>query len=113
MIKLNYVKSSTENINFLFCFFVFLYFSNISFCQVQRITEGKSIIRENIIQNNEFNFLRDWNKVATFKSGIGETVELFPIVFSIPEKKIELYGLQLDAEVKPQETGIVVRNSGS
>jgi hypothetical protein len=79
--------------------------------QVQRTIEGKSIIRENIKLNNDFNFSRDWSKTATFKSGIGETVELFPIVFSTPDKKIELYGLQLDAEVKPQEGSIAIRNS--
>jgi hypothetical protein len=79
--------------------------------QVQRSIEGKSIIRENIKLNNDFNFFRDWSKTATFKSGIGETVELFPIVFSTPDKKIELYGLQLDAEVKPQEGSIAIRNS--
>ena len=63
---------------------------------------------------DEFNFTRDWNKIAQFKSGIGETVDLFPIIFSVPGKKIELTGLQLDAEVKPQISGtIVYRNSSS
>jgi hypothetical protein len=84
-----------------------------SFSQVQRTVEGKSFIRENITLNDEFHFFRDWSKVASFKSGIGETVELFPIVFSLPNKKFELYGLQLDAEVKPQNPTAVIRNSGS
>jgi hypothetical protein len=100
-----------KNINIYLILFACAFSVN-SFCQVQRTIDGKSIIRENIIQNTEFNFFRDWSKIATFKSGIGETVELFPIVFSIPDKKIELYGLQLDAEVKPQEGSIAVRNSG-
>jgi hypothetical protein len=73
-----------------------------TFAQVQRAVEGQSIIRDNIILNEEFRFFRDWSKIASFKSGIGETVELFPIVYSVPSKKIELHGLQLDAEVKPQ-----------
>jgi hypothetical protein len=60
-----------------------------------------SVIRENIIQYKEFNFFRDWSKIATLKSGIGEKVELFPVSFSVPDKKVELYGLQLDVEVKP------------
>lgn len=83
------------------------------FSQVQRTVDGKSIIREKIIENAEFNFYRDWSKIATFKSGIGETIELFPIVFSVPESKIELYGLQLDAEVKPQDSNAAIRNSSS
>jgi hypothetical protein len=84
------------------------------FSQVQRSVIGKSVIREHIILYEEFNFIRDWNKIALFKSGIGETVEMFPIIFSVPSKKIELTGLQLDAEVKPQVTGnFVYRNSSS
>ena len=99
--------------------YCFLFFPANSFCQENRqvkrtvVGNGTSIIRENIEQNKEFNFFRDWSKVALLKSGIGETVELFPIVFSIPDKKIELYGLQLDVEVKPQKAGIEIENSGS
>jgi hypothetical protein len=70
--------------------------------QVQRAVEGMSIIRENIIQYSEFTFFRDWTTVATFKSGIGETTTFYPITFSVPDKNIKLYGLQLDALVKPQ-----------
>ena len=36
--------------------------------QVQRVIEGQSIIRDNIIANNEFNFFRDWNNTASFRS---------------------------------------------
>jgi hypothetical protein len=70
--------------------------------QVQRAINGSSVIRENIISNTEFHFFRDWSRIATFKSGIGETVELFPIVFTNTMNKSEIYGLQLDAEVKPR-----------
>jgi hypothetical protein len=90
-----------------------LVFSNISFSQVQRDIEGKSLIRYQIMQNQEFHFYRDWSTVATFKSGIGETVKLFPITFNTPDNKTFLQGLQLDAEVKPQQTGTVVRNASS
>jgi hypothetical protein len=55
------------------------------FRQVKRTVVGKrtSIIREYIDQNKEFNFFRDWSKVALLKSRIGETVELFPVVFIV------------------------------
>ena len=78
----------------------------------QIFVDGQSATRKFIGIEPQFNFFRDWSKIAIFKSGIGETVELFPIVFSIPDKKIELHGLQLDAEVKPQEGSLAVRNSG-
>jgi hypothetical protein len=74
--------------------------------QIQRAIEGSSVIRKNILVNQEFNFFRDWTNIASFKSGLGETVKLYPIVFSTPDKKIVLQGLQLDAEVKPQESSI-------
>ncbi len=119
MKNLNYIKSPTEKINLLFIVYCFLFFSVNSFCQEIRqvkrtvVGNGTSIIRENIDQNKEFNFFRDWSKIALLKSGIGETVELFPVVFIVPDKKIELYGLQLDVEVKPQKAGIEIENSGS
>lgn len=74
--------------------------------QIQRAIEGSSIIRKNILVNQEFNFFRDWTTIASFKSGLGETVKMYPIVFSTPDKKMVLQGLQLDAEVKPQETAV-------
>jgi hypothetical protein len=49
--------------------------------------------------------------VATFKLGIGESVEFSPLIFSLPNSKFELHGLQLDAEVKPRNTEM--RNSCS
>jgi hypothetical protein len=98
-------------LNFLMLFILCIFFSTSSYSQVQRSVNGKSLIREKIIEYQEFNFFRDWNKIATFKSGIGETVELFPIIFNVPDSKIELYGLQLDAEVKPRE-GDKIINSG-
>jgi len=92
-------------INLMKHLFIFLLFISInSFGQVQRAIEGQSIIRDNIIANNEFNFFRDWNNVASFKSGIGESVVLFPIVYSTPDSKITLHGLQLNAFVKRQVT---------
>lgn len=85
----------------LFTLFLFVTSINV-FGQVQRAIEGQSIIRDNIIANNEFNFFRDWNNVASFKSGIGESVVLFPLVYSTPDSKITLHGLQLNVFVKRQ-----------
>ena len=98
--------------------FILLFYCSISNSQevkqVSRNVEvGMSIIRENIILYKEFNFFRDWSKMATLKSGIGEKVELFPVYFNVPDKKVELYGLQLDVEVKPQREGAEVKNSTS
>jgi hypothetical protein len=96
----------------LVCFYTISYSQEVR--QVSRNVEGgMSIIRENIILYKEFNFFRDWSKMAVLKSGIGEKVELFPVYFNVPDKKVELYGLQLDVEVKPQKEGIEVKNSGS
>jgi hypothetical protein len=78
-----------------------------SFTQVQRTVAGKSIIRENIQSNLEFHFFRDWSKSATFKSGIGESVELFPVIFNTPNNSIILHGLQLEAEVKPRNNQMI------
>ena len=61
-----------------------LFISVSSYSQVQRAIVGQSFIRENIIANSEFHFFRDWSVIATFKSGIGESVEFFPIIFSLP-----------------------------
>jgi hypothetical protein len=72
--------------------------------QVQRAVDGQSIIRDNIIAHTEFNFFRNWTKVASFKSGIGESVAVFPVTFSTPDNKITLHGLQLNAFVKRQMT---------
>jgi hypothetical protein len=85
----------------LLAFFV-LFISVNTFGQVQRAIEGQSIIRDNIIATNEFNFFRDWNNIASFKSGIGESVILFPVIYSTPDAKITLHGLQLNAFVKRQ-----------
>jgi len=104
-------------INSIFLSSIFLFSSSIFGQEVRHVKRlldgGVSIIRETIDQNKELNFYRDWNKIAKLKSGIGETVEFFPVILSIPEKKIELHGLQLDIEVKPQTAAIEVRNSGS
>ena len=93
-------------INSIFLSSIFLFSSSIFGQEVRHVKRtldgGVSIIRETIDQNKELNFYRDWNKIAKLKSGIGETVEFFPVILSIPEKKIELHGLQLDIEVKPQ-----------
>ena len=86
-----------------------LFISVSSYSQVQRAIDGRSFIRENIIANSEFHFFRDWSVIANFKSGIGESVEFFPIIFSLPNSKIEVHGLQLDAEVKPRDNQM--RNS--
>jgi hypothetical protein len=83
--------------------FSILFFVNLNtYGQVQRVIEGQSIIRDNIIANNEFNFTRNWNNTASFKSGVGEVVVLFPIIFNSPVSKVELHGLQLNAFVKRQ-----------
>ena len=76
--------------------------TSVIYSQVQRTMHGQSIIRDNIIANNEFNFTRNWSKNTSFKSGIGESVLVFPIVFSTPDNKIVLQGLQLNAFVKKQ-----------
>jgi hypothetical protein len=98
-------------------FILLFYFSISSSQEVKQVSRnvevGMSIIRENIILYKEFNFFRDWSKMATLKSGIGEKVELFPVYFNVPDKKVELYGLQLDVEVKPQREGAEVKNSTS
>ena len=72
--------------------------------QVQRAVEGSSLIREQIIQTQEFNFFRDWNNVAMFKSGVGESVQIFPIKFSSVDGKVQLHGLQMYAFIKPEGT---------
>jgi len=68
------------------CLIVFLISFSIN-AQVQRAIEGSSVLRKNILVNQEFNFFRDWTTIASFKSGIGETVKMYPIVFSTPDKK--------------------------
>lgn len=86
----------------------------ISMSQVQRnVAGGQSIIRENIKGHMEFHFMRDWSKSAIFKSGIGESVEMFPIIFNLPNGSNTLYGLQLDAEVKPRNNQMVNSFSGT
>jgi hypothetical protein len=87
---------------------LFICFSTTA--QVQRAIEGSSTIRKNILLNQEFDFFRDWTNIASFKSGVGETVKMFPITFTTPDKKTTLQGLQLDAEVKPQETSTSIIN---
>ena len=115
----NQTKLMSIKFNSLFIAICALFFSLNTFSQEVRqvkrtiVGSGASIIRENIDYNKEFNFFRDWTKIALLKSGIGETVELFPVVFIVPDKKIELHGLQLDVEVKPQKAGIEIQNSGS
>ena len=86
------------SITLLFCSITTL----VIYSQVQRTINGQSVIRDNIIANNEFNFTRNWSKNTSFKSGIGESVVVFPIVFSTPDNKIVLQGLQLNAFVKKQ-----------
>ncbi len=90
-------------------------FLNSSKAQVQRnvVGGGQSKIRENIKEHMEFHFMRDWSKSAVFKSGIGESVELFPIVFNLPNGSNFLYGIQLDAEVKPRNNQMVNSLSGT
>lgn len=95
-----------------FCFFFVSIVAN-TFAQVQRSVGGQSAIRDNIVLNEEFRFFRDWTKIAKFKSGIGETIEMFPIIYSVPSKKTEMYGLQLDAEVKPQNEALKISYSSA
>lgn len=89
-------------------------FTSYSHAQVQRnVVGGQSMIRENIKLHNEFHITRDWSKLAVFKSGIGESVELFPIIFNLPNGTNLLYGFQLDAEVKPRNNQMVKSISGT
>ena len=84
---------------------IILFFASTTlFGQVQRVIDGQSVIRDNIIANSEFNFFRDWSNIASFKSGIGESVMLFPVIYSSPDGKVVLHGLQLNAFVKRQVT---------
>lgn len=73
--------------------------SNDLFGQVQRAIEGSSIIRKNILSNQEFTFTRNWENIATFKSGFGETIEIFYVLFTSPDGKIKISGLQLEADI--------------
>jgi hypothetical protein len=85
------------------CFFSIV--TVMSFGQVQRnLVEVKSLIREQIILNQEFNFFRDWNTVAVFKSGVGESIQTFPVKFSSVDGKTQLHGLQMYAFIKPEGT---------
>ena len=68
------------------CLIVFLISFSIN-AQVQRAIEGSSVLRKNILVNQEFNFFRDWTTIASFKSGIGETVKMYPIVFDMCAEK--------------------------
>ena len=84
---------------------IILFFASTTlFGQVQRVIDGQSVIRDNIIANSEFNFFRDWSNIASFRSGIGESVMLFPVIYSSPDGKVVLHGLQLNAFVKRQVT---------
>jgi hypothetical protein len=80
--------------------------------QVQRAIVGQSIIRDNILAYSEFNFFRDWNVVATFKSGIGETVTFYPVTFEVPDKNVRLFGLQVDVLVKSRENNAISIGGG-
>jgi hypothetical protein len=91
----------------LFIFSILFFLNLNTYAQVQRVIDGQSIIRDNIIANNEFNFTRNWNNIASFKSGIGESVVLFPIIYNSPISKVELHGLQLNAFVKRQSNSNV------
>lgn len=80
--------------------------------QVQRAIVGQSVIRDNILAYSEFNFFRDWNVVATFKSGIGETVTFYPVTFEVPDKNVRLFGLQVDVLVKSRENNSISVGGG-
>ena len=67
----------------------------------QRLVEGTSIIRQNYIYQKEFSFERNWKIIGKFKSGAGESLEVFPIIFSTPDGKVKLHGLQINAFIKP------------
>jgi len=80
--------------------------------QVQRAIVGQSVIRDNILAYSEFNFFRDWNVVAIFKSGIGETATFYPVTFEVPDKNIQLFGLQVDVLVKSRENNAISIGGG-
>ena len=83
------------------------------YAQVQRVVDGSSLIREQIIQTQEFNFFRDWNNVAVFESGVGESVQIFPVKFESADGKTVLQGLQMYAFIKPEGTAFKVLNNYS
>ncbi len=83
----------------LFCILALVICSMDLYGQVQRVVEGSSVIRKNILSNGEFTFTRNWENIATFKSGAGETVDFFYVSFTTPDGKVKASGLQLEAEV--------------
>ena len=84
-----------------------------SYAQVQRVVDGSSLIREQIIQTQEFNFFRDWNNVAVFRSGVGESVQVFPVKYESADGKVTLQGLQMYAFVRPEGTSFKIVNNYS
>lgn len=93
---------------------VLLVISSVTtYAQVQRAVDGSSSIREQIMQTQEFNFFRDWNNVAKFESGIGESVQVFPVKFESADGKTHLHGLQMYAFIKPEGTSFKISNNYS
>jgi hypothetical protein len=90
---------------------LFAIFSLEMFSQVERTVEGSSLIRREISRSQEFNFFRDWNSVAVFKTGIGESVQVFPVKFTTPDGKVQLHGLQMYAFIKAEGTIFKVGNN--
>lgn len=95
----------------IFIILFLLSFITSAVSQVQRSVEGSSIIRKYIQLDDEFHFTRDWNISASFKSGIGESVKLFNIIYVTPDNKIKLLGLQMDVKVKKRDEVTKVVNS--
>jgi hypothetical protein len=87
---------------------LFMSVSIASYAQVQRAVDGSSIMREQIMLTQEFNFFRDWNDVAKFESGIGESVQVFPVKYESADGKVQLHGLQMYAFIKPEGTAFKI-----
>lgn len=84
--------------------FILLFIPSIIFSQI--IKKESSSIR-NSIDNAEIHRInKDWTTIAEFKSGIGETVEFFPIEFINLKSKKVTNALQLDMKIK-QSTNLL------
>jgi hypothetical protein len=81
-----------------------LMLSRISSAQI--IMAGESELRKLVGKTQAFNFIRDWNFTAEFRSGIGEFVKFFPLDYTNVDTKQNVKALQLDLMVK-QEEGVI------
>lgn len=66
----------------------------------QVIKKEKSSIRNSINNADIYRINKDWTTIAKFKSGIGETIEFFPIEFIDLKTGIKTKALQLNLNIK-------------